>query len=482
MSDQILLPILKDTSDPHYRYKMPKLTAKVEGNGNGIKTVLTNISSVARSLGRPASYPTKYFGCELGAQVQMQDDLYIVNGAHDPEKLLALLYAFIKKFVLCPKCSNPETDLIISSASVIKQKCIACGHSGVINKATHKLTTYIVNHPPSTSDSSMNGVDKTTGKEKNGKEKGVKGEKKSATKKSSKSVNGTNGSSVEKKQEETSLEVNNDEDGFDDEELSEQAYLDRLHDGLATGMFINDPKKSADVFYKLVKAKKESGVLNDAQVQKDLFKDAGLLGIKDKATLVLGELLFTELFFDEIVTYRMLLLRFCSENEKAQKYLLGAYEKLVADVYKDALFANATKILKQLYDQDIVEEEVIIEWAAKESKKYVSKDMSKKLREKVAPFIKWLKEADEDEDEDEVNTAVTTNGKQSNGNGNHSDSSSPVEEESPQEDDDGFLEFSHRVSGLKISTQADAAPSMPPTSSVVNNGSVVEDDIDIDNI
>lgn len=183
MSDQILLPILKDTSDPHYRYKMPKLTAKVEGNGNGIKTVLTNISSVARSLGRPASYPTKYFGCELGAQVQMQDDLYIVNGAHDPEKLLALLYAFIKKFVLCPKCSNPETDLIISSASVIKQKCIACGHSGVINKATHKLTTYIVNHPPSTSDSSMNGVDKTAGKEKNGKEKGVKGEKKSATKK-----------------------------------------------------------------------------------------------------------------------------------------------------------------------------------------------------------------------------------------------------------------------------------------------------------
>ena len=124
-------------------------------------------------------------------------------------------------------------------------------------------------------------------------------------------MNGTNGNSVEKKQEETSLEVNNDEDGFDDEELSEQAYLDRLHDGLATGMFINDPKKSADVFYKLVKAKKESGLLNDAQVQKDLFKDAGLLGIKDKATLILGELLFTELFFDEIVTYRMLLLRFC---------------------------------------------------------------------------------------------------------------------------------------------------------------------------
>lgn len=138
--------------------------------------------------------------------------------------------------------------------------------------------------------------------------------------------------------------MNDEEDAFDDEELSEQAYLDRLHDGLATGMFINDPKKSADVFYKLVKAKKEANLLLDATVQKELHKEAGLLDIKDKATLILGELLFTDHIFDEIVTYRMLLLRFCSENKKAQKYLLGAYEKIVGDVYREALFPNATKV------------------------------------------------------------------------------------------------------------------------------------------
>jgi translation initiation factor 5 len=55
--------------------------------------------------------PTKYFGCELGAQVTMAND-YIVNGSHDVDKLINLLYCFIQKFVLCAKCKNPETTLV----------------------------------------------------------------------------------------------------------------------------------------------------------------------------------------------------------------------------------------------------------------------------------------------------------------------------------------------------------------------------------
>ena len=47
---------------------MPRLQAKVEGKGNGIKTVLVNMVDVARALSRPPTYVTKYFGCELGAQ------------------------------------------------------------------------------------------------------------------------------------------------------------------------------------------------------------------------------------------------------------------------------------------------------------------------------------------------------------------------------------------------------------------------------
>lgn len=43
------------TNDQFYRYKMEKLVAKVEGTGNGIKTVLVNVSAIARSLERPPS-------------------------------------------------------------------------------------------------------------------------------------------------------------------------------------------------------------------------------------------------------------------------------------------------------------------------------------------------------------------------------------------------------------------------------------------
>ncbi|KAJ1532791.1 Eukaryotic translation initiation factor 5A-1, partial [Cladochytrium tenue] len=85
------------SKDVFYRYKMPKLVSKIEGKGNGIKTVIPNMSEIAKALSRPATYPTKFFGCELGAQVKFEfdKDRYIVNGAHDAAKLQALLESFI---------------------------------------------------------------------------------------------------------------------------------------------------------------------------------------------------------------------------------------------------------------------------------------------------------------------------------------------------------------------------------------------------
>jgi translation initiation factor 5 len=39
---------------------MPRLIAKVEGKGNGIKTVIPNMADIARSLGRPPTCKLKF--------------------------------------------------------------------------------------------------------------------------------------------------------------------------------------------------------------------------------------------------------------------------------------------------------------------------------------------------------------------------------------------------------------------------------------
>ena len=50
-----MINVNRQTNDMFYRYKMPKLIAKVEGTGNGIKTVVVNATAIAKALNRPTT-------------------------------------------------------------------------------------------------------------------------------------------------------------------------------------------------------------------------------------------------------------------------------------------------------------------------------------------------------------------------------------------------------------------------------------------
>jgi len=115
----------------------------------GIKTNVVNMVDVAKALARPASYTTKFFGCELGAQTKFEEKsgLAIVNGAHNAAILAQMLEIFIKRFVQCFSCGNPETVVQVSKRETIHLKCKACGAVSDVDMR-HKLCTFIVKNPP----------------------------------------------------------------------------------------------------------------------------------------------------------------------------------------------------------------------------------------------------------------------------------------------------------------------------------------------
>jgi translation initiation factor 5 len=61
------------------------------------------------------------------------------------------------------------------------------------------------------------------------------------------------------------------------------------------------------------------------------------------------------------------LLQFLTNNQKAQKHLLGAFEMLVGKSFPEKLMPKVPRLLQLLYDKDFLEEEIVLEWASKVS-------------------------------------------------------------------------------------------------------------------
>ncbi|KAL0281071.1 UNVERIFIED_CONTAM: hypothetical protein PYX00_002173 [Menopon gallinae] len=401
------LNVNRAVSDAFYRYKMPRIMAKVEGKGNGIKTVIVNMIDVAKALGRPPTYPTKYFGCELGAQTQFdfKNDRFIVNGSHDASKLQDLLDGFIRKFVLCPECDNPETTLIISAKKgSISQGCKACGHYGPL-EFNHKLNTFILKNPPDLNPATQ-GSSLTEGK------RSKRSKKATETNGDGKVSPKSDDSDSEKfRANNASSETNNDDE--DNEcwsmDVSEEAVKARqldLTDGVK-GLTMNDDlekteKERIDLFYNFVKKAKDNGVLDN---HREIVAEAERLDIRSKAPLVLAELLFDQNIHSQVKKYRVLFLMFTHEDPKAQKYLIGGIEQTIG-LHKDVLLPKVPGLFKMFYDLDLLEEKILLDWSGKVSKKYVDKDFSQEIHNRVEPFISWLKMAEEESDSEDDDVEI----------------------------------------------------------------------------
>lgn len=405
-----IVNIRRDVDDKFYRYRMPLLTTKIEGKGNGIKTVIPNMSDVARALSRPPTYTTKFFGSELGAQTSFDEknDRYIVNGAHNANRLRELLDVFIDKFVLCKSCKNPETELVILKSGRVEtiiRDCKACGERTDVDMR-HKLTTFILKNPPAKQKKGKKNGDAAAGVGGNGEANG----------------NTENGNTEEahdagsddeltRKIKAEAAELNN------DAALAKQAWsadtsaeavrqrMKVLEGSMAAAAVAGDDDAGSDEdvnspYAQLGRWIEENHDEDAKAFSIAIYKKAEDLGIekKHKTLLVLVQALFTAAVVAEIPKYGPLLNKMVS-SEKHQKALLGGVERLVGIAHPDIL-PTIPKILMELYQIDVLDEEVVTQWGTHVSKKYVDKETSKKVRKASEPFLKWLEEADDDDDEE----------------------------------------------------------------------------------
>lgn len=397
--------------DPEYRYKMPVVFGKIEGRGNGIKTVIPNVTDVATSLHRSPGEVNKFFGCELGAQTTYaaDTDKAIVNGAHNDATLQSLIHKYIDAFVLCPNCRLPETIYKIKN-EIIYHKCAACGAKEMVDMS-HKLCTYILaqdkkakkeSKSKDKKDKKKNGDDKKKNKEEKEKKKDKKDkddddekkkkkkDKKEKKDKSKKAESkGQNGDYIAEamfgKKEKTLEDTLDDDASVDSEAGVDDAGAMRLAVSATKTFLASNAEASPEEVADVVANQQMASALK-SQDKVHIFMRAAIT-----SNFIKGK---------EIEKFAPVLLLLTNGNTIMERHLISAGELACAPKPK-----NFPVMLKQLYDEDVLQEETILEWANEGRNDYtlddVDEDTRAELRGQAEPVVVWLQEADSDEDDDE---------------------------------------------------------------------------------
>lgn len=400
--------IPRDIEDIYYRYHMPVLRARIEGRGNGVKTVIENMSEVAAALERPPTYTTKFFGFELGAQCLCDEkrDKWVVNGRHDQDALAKLLDVFIDKFLLCGTCRNPETTMEVVKNGNIEMRCMACGERTAIDMR-HRLASYIQKNPPS-----------STRYEKAAKQAEDRQTKKTASAASSapatKEEGGDDGGMGDVDIDASGAKATKDDDEFgenwSDADFSKTAIDKRRMEllGASAGSALAASNDSAGGASGADAVADPIDTLTTYFTQKPLPKEKEMLlhvktvamanGWKDSniLTAVFGAL-FGKDIIDNLKSRTPILALFV-QNTSDQKHVLYLIERLCS---RDAVAATKISvILNAFYEAELLEEEILIKWFKHPAKK-IDAELGRVLRERSKKFVEWLQTADDEEDEED---------------------------------------------------------------------------------
>jgi len=402
--------------DPEYRYKMPSVMGKVEGRGNGIKTVIANISDLGLSLKRPPGEVNKFFGCELGAQTSYSEDTdrAVVNGAHTDAVLQDKMHVYIETFVLCPNCRYPETEYKIKSDTIF-HRCKACGAVNTVNMQ-HKLCTYILAQNKKAKAEKKKKDKEAAKKKKKGGSDEEKEEKKDKEKKKDKKDKDKKKDKKDKKDKDKKKKDKKDKknkdspekggggdyikdaleskeadiiDGMDDLSVDSVAGVD---DAGAMGLAVAATKRFMEQNPGASPNEISEVVVNEQM--------ASALKSFDKINIFIQAAITPNFFKNkEMKKYSPVMKHITNSNPIMERHLIGALESFCMEKPK-----NFAVMIKQLYDEDALEEDVILEWAGEGRSIYtldsVDEEVRAILRAEAEPVVAWLQEEDESDESD----------------------------------------------------------------------------------
>ena len=119
--------IPKTNLDSFFRYKRDEIEIKVL-NTNGGNTELTNIKTISVQLGDDLELIIKYIKKKINTNITKKNDAYIINKIITKKELEEILEEYIKMFILCKACGNPEFSKTKTKKEEIRT-CKACGVS-----------------------------------------------------------------------------------------------------------------------------------------------------------------------------------------------------------------------------------------------------------------------------------------------------------------------------------------------------------------
>ena len=109
-------------TEKNSRFKIPQIVSEIEGQ----KTIIKNFSEITEQLRRDKNHVAKYFFKEFAARGDIQNNVLIIQTKVSGDSLQKKLEAYIKEFVYCKTCSEPDTK-IEKEDRITFLKCEACG-------------------------------------------------------------------------------------------------------------------------------------------------------------------------------------------------------------------------------------------------------------------------------------------------------------------------------------------------------------------